>query len=150
MLNTTKVYETESYDYPTQVRPSSLSSLSFFRRPKLTRCFESFFDTHKITESVAELGGTISHNFALFASKNLQGTSLPLPTPGSAPVPQPKTLPHALSRAAASATVDLGEGDRLGTALSQYSLAMGKVRDQTLCVIQTPLLELTLVLDGLR
>ena len=82
----------------------------------------------QVLESAAELGGSISHNFALFAQKNLKGTALPLPQPGQAPVAQPKTLPHALSRAAASATVELGEGDRLGTALSQYSLAMGKVR----------------------
>lgn len=98
MINATSVFATESYDYPTQV-----------------------------LESAAELGGSISHNFALFAQKNLKGTALPLPQPGQAPVAQPKTLPHALSRAAASATVELGEGDRLGTALSQYSLAMGKV-----------------------
>jgi hypothetical protein len=53
---------------------------------------------------------------------------------------QPKTLPHALSRAAASSSMDLRNGpagaagsdaqteERLGKALGSYSLAMGKVR----------------------
>ncbi|CED82866.1 BAR domain-containing family [Phaffia rhodozyma] len=104
MLKITKVYETESYDYPTQ-----------------------------ITESVAELGGNITHSFSLFAQNNLKGTNLPLPAPTAAPVAQPKTLPHALSRAAASSAVELGDGDeKLGKALSSYSLALGKVGEARL------------------
>lgn len=58
-----------------------------------------------------------------------QNTNLPIPipSPSAKPVAQPKTLPHALSRAAKSGATELGGSDRLGIALGVYGAAMEKV-----------------------
>lgn len=58
-----------------------------------------------------------------------QNTNLPIPIPaqGAKPPHQPKTLPHALGRAAKNGATDLGSGDRFGTALAVYGTAMEKV-----------------------
>ncbi|TFY73569.1 hypothetical protein EWM64_g10442, partial [Hericium alpestre] len=50
LLKITKVYETEAYDYPTQVQ-----------------------------ESLAEFGSALGHNITTFAASNLKGTNLPAP-----------------------------------------------------------------------
>jgi hypothetical protein len=99
----TKAYETETYDYPSQIQ-----------------------------ESVAELGANISRGVTNFAANNLKGTNLPAPSPTAAPLPQHKTLPHALSRAASSASSILaqapgGKDDRLGHALTGYAGAWEKI-----------------------
>jgi len=106
LLKITKVHETESYDYPTQ-----------------------------ITESMGELGHQMSAGWSNFANANLKNTNLPIPLPAktsSAPLP-PKTLPHALSRAAKAGAKEIdatsGPGDRLGVALGVYGAAMEKVGD---------------------
>jgi hypothetical protein len=101
----TKAYESETYDYPSQIQ-----------------------------ESVAELGANISRGVTNFAANNLKGTNLPAPSPSEAPVPQHKTLPHALSRAAHSASSTLaqapgGNDDRLGQALAGYAGAWEKIGD---------------------
>jgi hypothetical protein len=99
----TKAYETETYDYPSQVQ-----------------------------ETVTELGANIGRGVTNFAASNLKGTNLPAPSPAAAPVPQHKTLPHALSRAANSAASTLGQvpgghDDRLGHALGVYGGAWEKI-----------------------
>ena len=101
----TKAFETETYDYPTQIQ-----------------------------ESVAELGANIGRGVTNFAANNLKGTNLPAPSPSSAPAPQHKTLPHALSRAAKTASLSLGNApggkdDRLGQALAEYAEAWDKIGD---------------------
>lgn len=75
-----------------------------------------------------------AHPFPLCLSfpntiQSLKGTNLPVPAAGPAPVHQPKTLAHALSRAAASGSVELqvGGNDRLAGALARYSAAQSKI-----------------------
>lgn len=101
----TKAFESETYDYPSQIQ-----------------------------ESVAELGANITRGVTNFAANNLKGTNLPAPSPTAAPVPQHKTLPHALSRAAYTASSSLtkapgGKDDRLGQALAEYAGAWEKIGD---------------------
>lgn len=69
----------------------------------------------------------------------IQNTSLPIPVPAqpSQGPPQPKTLPHAISRAAKSGATELGAGDRLGTALGVYGNAMEKVSQDSLTCGET-------------
>lgn len=97
-LRITKVYDSETYDYPTQIQ-----------------------------ESIAELGTTIGHNLTSFAATNLKGTNLPTPTPTAPPAAQHKTLPHALGRAATTAAHTLGPEDKLGRALAEYAQAWEKI-----------------------
>jgi hypothetical protein len=101
----TKAFESETYDYPSQIQ-----------------------------ESVAELGANISRGVTNFAASNLKGTNLPAPSPTAAPLPQHKTLPHALCRAASTASATLaqapgGKDDRLGQALTEYAGAWEKIGD---------------------
>ena len=99
----TKAFESETYDYPSQIQ-----------------------------EAVAEVGANIGRGVTNFAANNLKGTNLPAPSPTPAPTPQHKTLPHALSRAANTASSSLasapgGRDDRLGKALSEYGGAWEKI-----------------------
>lgn len=101
----TKAFETETYDYPSQIQ-----------------------------ETVAELGANIGRGVTNFAANNLKGTNLPAPEPTEAPRPQHKTLPHALSRAANTGSLTLatapgGKDDRLGQALAEYAGAWEKIGD---------------------
>lgn len=101
----TKVYESETYDYPTQIQ-----------------------------ESITELGTTIGQGITNFAAANLKGTNLPTPAPVSPTTPQHKTLPHAIGRAATNAAAAVsstaGTGDdKLGKALHAYSGAWEKIAD---------------------
>ncbi|KAI0653104.1 BAR domain-containing family protein [Cubamyces menziesii] len=105
LLKVTKVYESETYDYPTQIQ-----------------------------ESLTELGTTIGHGITNFAAANLKGTSLPAPAPAQPNVPQHKTLPHAIGRAATNAATAVqtssGTGDdKLGKALQTYAGAWEKIAD---------------------
>ncbi|KAK4686282.1 hypothetical protein P7C73_g3846, partial [Tremellales sp. Uapishka_1] len=105
LLKITKVHETESYDYPSD-----------------------------LTESMSEMGQQAASSWAVFANKNLKNTNLPIPIPSNtaAPVVPPKTLPHAISRAAKAGATQLGADDRLGLALGVYGAAMEKVGDARL------------------
>lgn len=107
----TKVYESETYDYPVQIQ-----------------------------ESISELSSSIGYNLTSFAATNLKGTNLPAPAaPSAPPRQQHKTLPHALTRAANAAAVAVsstsggtagpgtGETDRLGKALGLYAAGWDKV-----------------------
>ena len=100
----TKVYESESYDYPTQIQ-----------------------------ESLTELGTTIGHGLTNFAATNLKGTNLPAPAPIVAPEHQHKTLPHALGRSATQAATSLqaaaGADDKLARGLTEYASAWQKIAD---------------------
>jgi len=114
LLKITKVHETESYDYPTQ-----------------------------IGEQFGEFSHQVSAGWSSFANTNLKNTNLPIPLPAKptdAPLP-PKTLPHALSRAAKSGAaqisaaeggVSVGVGEKLGKALTTYGDAMEKVGEARL------------------
>ncbi|RSH77064.1 uncharacterized protein EHS24_003689 [Apiotrichum porosum] len=100
LLKITKVYETESYDYPSD-----------------------------IAENLTEVGHQAQAAWSTFANKNLKNTNLPIPIPAEKAkgTAQPKTLPHALSRAALAGATELGAEDRLGAALGTYAQAMDKV-----------------------
>ncbi|WRT64137.1 uncharacterized protein IL334_001066 [Kwoniella shivajii] len=105
LLRITKVHEKESYDYPSE-----------------------------ITESLNEVGHQAASAWSVFANKNLKNTNLPIPIPSpTAQTPhQPKTLPHALSRASKAGATELGPDDRLSIALGVYGAAMEKVGDARL------------------
>ena len=99
-----KVYESDSYDYPTQIQ-----------------------------ESITQLSTTIGHGITNFAATNLKGTNLPAPAPVASGPAQHKTLPHALGRAATTAAQalqgaasDAGD-DRLAKATVLYASAWEKV-----------------------
>lgn len=82
-----------------------------------------------MTENLTEVGHQAQAAWSTFANKNLKNTSLPIPIPAEkskGPI-APKTLPHALSRAAKSGATELGNDDRLGVALGTYAVAMEKV-----------------------
>ncbi|CCA68280.1 related to GVP36-Golgi-vesicle protein of unknown function [Serendipita indica DSM 11827] len=81
----------------------------------------------EIQESLVEMSSNVAHNVTSFAAANLKGTNIPVPSVTPAVKPQPKTLPHALSRAALSGAADLGPDLRLGKALDLYGNAMAKV-----------------------
>ncbi|KIM37456.1 hypothetical protein M413DRAFT_448508 [Hebeloma cylindrosporum] len=120
LLKITKVYESETYDYPVQIQ-----------------------------ESLSEISSSIGYNLTSFAATNLKGTNLPVPAAPTAPPPQQhKTLPHALTRAAHAASIAVsstaaggaggagvgaasgpgaGETDRLGKALGLYAAGWDKV-----------------------
>jgi len=106
LLKITKVYETESYDYPVQIQ-----------------------------ESVVELGSSIGAGLTNFAATNLKGTNLPTPSPVAAPAAVHKTLPHALGRAATSAAQGLqapnldGNDIKTGRALALLAEGYEKVAD---------------------
>lgn len=107
LLKITKVYESEAYDYPTQIQ-----------------------------ESISEIGTTIGHGITNFTAANLKGTNIPAPAPVSPPTVQHKTLPHALGRAAttaanlyATAAGGSEDSNRLGKALHGYASAWEKIAD---------------------
>lgn len=56
----------------------------------------------------------------------MKNVNLPVPST-NAPIPQPKTLSHALSRASATSALEVGESDHLGNALTKYALAHDKI-----------------------
>ncbi|PCH34722.1 hypothetical protein WOLCODRAFT_124894 [Wolfiporia cocos MD-104 SS10] len=99
LLKVTRVYETETYDYPTQIQ-----------------------------ESITELGTTIGHGITSFAASNLKGTNLPAPASPTPPAVQHKTLPHAIGRAATAATSMAGD-EKIGRGLSTYAGAWEKIAD---------------------
>jgi hypothetical protein len=83
-------------------------------------------------ESITEISSSISYNITNFAATNLKGTNLPAPAPTSPPAAQHKTLPHALSRAAASAANALRVTkspveDRFAKALGTYAQVWDKI-----------------------
>ena len=104
LLKITRVYESEAYDYPTQIQ-----------------------------ESFAELSTSIGYNLTSFAASNLKGTNLPVPDAPPPPPPSThKTLPHALVRAAGAGAVAVqqtigGDEDKFGKALALYADGWDKI-----------------------
>ncbi|KAL8286339.1 hypothetical protein RQP46_004827 [Phenoliferia psychrophenolica] len=96
-LKVARVYQSETYDYPTL-----------------------------INESVTELGGNIAYNVSFWAAAATKGTQLPQPSVAEKPAEVHKTLPHALSRAAGTAALEVGPS-RLSNVLKTYSVAMDSV-----------------------
>jgi len=105
LLKITKVYETQTYDYPVA-----------------------------INESAGEITQNIGHQLTTWAAAATRGTNLPTPAVTDKAVEIKKTLPHALSRAAAAGAIDLGAsaGDKLGQALQSYAVAQDKIGDARL------------------
>jgi hypothetical protein len=98
LLKITKVYNSETYDYPTQIQ-----------------------------ESITELSTTLGANITNFAATSLKNTNLPAPAPVTVPVPTNKTLPHALGRSSTLAANQLGQESKLGKGLAEYASAWEKV-----------------------
>ncbi|KAF9782528.1 BAR domain-containing family protein [Thelephora terrestris] len=100
-LKIAKVYQFETYDYPTQIQ-----------------------------ESIADFSTTVGTTVTNFAAANLQGTNLPAPAPVQPKPIQHKTLPHALYRASLTAVTDLSaasKDDKLTPALTAYGAAWEKI-----------------------
>jgi hypothetical protein len=75
LLKLSKVYSTETYDYPTN-----------------------------INESLGELGANVSHSVTSWAAQATKNTNLPKVETTNKPTETKKTLAHALSRSAANST----------------------------------------------
>jgi len=109
VLKITRTFETETYDYPTQVQ-----------------------------ESLSEFSTNISHTVTTFAATNLKGTSLPAPPQSPPPQTVHKTLPHALSRATTSSATLLATGPgaqeegRLAKALGELGAGYDKIGEARL------------------
>lgn len=73
------------------------------------------------------MSSNVAHNVTSFAAANLKGTNIPTPAVAPLPKAQPKTLPHALSRAALAGASSLGPDIRLGKALELYGNSLAKV-----------------------
>lgn len=96
---------------------------------------ETLWDTpdpnHRQGESVTDLAKTITEKVQLLSqASSPQEAQDALLKPG--PKPAPKTLNHALARAAHSASMLLEPSDPLATALEKYALAAEKVGDARL------------------
>jgi len=109
ILKITRTFETETYDYPTQIQ-----------------------------ESLSEFSSTISNTVTSFAATNLKGTSLPAPAQAPPTQTVHKTLPHALGRATSSSAATLSAGPgaveeaRLAKALSEIGAGYDKIGEARL------------------
>ncbi|WFD32242.1 hypothetical protein MSPP1_003286 [Malassezia sp. CBS 17886] len=79
VIRTLRTFESESYDYP-----------------------------HHLQETVSHSAQSLSHTLSSWAASATKNTSLPPVLPTSAPPTEQRTLPHALSRSAATAAIELG------------------------------------------
>ncbi|MBW0497343.1 hypothetical protein O181_037058 [Austropuccinia psidii MF-1] len=118
LFRVAKVYETESYDYPTQ-----------------------------INESLTETAVNISHTLTTWAAVATKGTNLP-PIEATPKAPtEHKTLAHALSRAATSGALELGSASSstsradgsdstinslMAQVLKSYAMVQAQVGDERL------------------
>ena len=96
-----KVYQFETYDYPTQIQ-----------------------------ESIVDFSSTVGTTVTNFAAANLQGTNLPAPAPVQPKPVQHKTLPHALYRASLTAVADLSavsKDDKLLSGITAFGSAWEKI-----------------------
>jgi len=100
---------------------------------RITTVYATPYDyPNQIQESLTEFSSTISSGIVSFAATNLKGTKLPVPTPNQPAPQQPKTLPHAINRAATNAANALGPNERLGKGLAVYAGAFQKIGDARL------------------
>ncbi|KAG8851036.1 hypothetical protein FRB96_009518 [Tulasnella sp. 330] len=102
LLKVTSVYAT-AYDYPTQIQ-----------------------------ESLSDMTTSLTTNLASLTATTFKGTNLPVPNVPSQVPSQPKTFPHAIARASASAAHALGPNDRLGKALNEYTNAYTRIGEARL------------------
>ncbi|GAA5953254.1 hypothetical protein JCM8115_000473 [Rhodotorula mucilaginosa] len=94
---------------------------------RVAKAFEGHYDYPvNLGESAQEIGGSLAHNLSAWAATATKGTHLPQPQVAEKPVEVQKTLPHALSRAAASGAVEVGPG-RLANVLKTYAVTQDKV-----------------------
>ncbi|GJN91759.1 hypothetical protein Rhopal_004782-T1 [Rhodotorula paludigena] len=94
---------------------------------RVAKAYEGNYDYPvNLGESAGEIGGSLAHNLSAFAAAATKGTHLPSPQVHDKPVEVQKTLPHALSRAAASGAVEVGPG-RLANVLKTYAVTQDKV-----------------------
>lgn len=109
MLQVTSQYTNEGYDYPTNIR-----------------------------ESFNDLGRTVSEKVTLLSSATSPAEAQAALTAPPSAKPQPKTLNHAIARAALSSSTTLTQDhgssgeDPLATALEKYALSMEKVGEARL------------------
>ncbi|KAI5481530.1 chromatin modification-related protein [Pseudohyphozyma bogoriensis] len=96
-LKVAKAYGSESYDYPVQIQ-----------------------------ESAQEIGTAVSHQISSWAAAATKGTNFPQPPVTEKGPEVHKTLPHALSRAAATAAVETGPS-RLSNVLKTYSVTQDQI-----------------------
>lgn len=96
--------------------------------PRPDTCPHQYDYPSDLAENLTEVGHQAQAAWASFANKNLKNTSVPIPIPAEKQTEHlPKTLPHALSRAALSGAAELGAEERLGAALGTYAAATQKV-----------------------
>ncbi|KAL7337586.1 cytoplasmic protein [Rhodotorula toruloides] len=94
---------------------------------RVAKAYEGHYDYPvNLGESATEIGGSLAHNLSAWAAAATKGTHLPQPQVAEKPVEVQKTLPHALSRAAASGAVEVGPG-RLSNVLKTYAVTQDKV-----------------------
>ncbi|SCZ91021.1 BZ3500_MvSof-1268-A1-R1_Chr1-3g02484 [Microbotryum saponariae] len=94
---------------------------------RVAKAYEGPYDyPTQLQESVAEIGGSLAHNLTSWAAAATKGTNLPQPSVADKPTEVQKTLPHALSRAAASGAVQVGPG-RLANILKTYAVTSDKI-----------------------
>lgn len=100
---------------------------------RITTVYATPYDyPNQIQESLTEFTSTVSSGLVSFAATNLKGTKLPVPAATAPPPQQPKTLPHAITRAATSAANSLGPNERLGKGLAVYAGAFQKIGEARL------------------
>ncbi|GAA5943933.1 uncharacterized protein JCM15063_006551 [Sporobolomyces koalae] len=94
---------------------------------KVVKAYETNYDYPiQINESAQEIGGSLAHNLSAWAAAATKGTHLPTPAVAEKPSEVQKTLPHALSRAAASGAASVGPG-RLANTLKTYAVAQDNI-----------------------
>ncbi|GAA5896769.1 uncharacterized protein JCM6883_007003 [Sporobolomyces salmoneus] len=94
---------------------------------KVVKAYEGNYDYPiAINESAQEIGGSLAHNLSAWAAAATKGTHLPQPAVAEKPSEVQKTLPHALSRAAASGAASVGPG-RLANTLKTYAVAQDNI-----------------------
>ncbi|GAA5861644.1 hypothetical protein JCM5353_001839, partial [Sporobolomyces roseus] len=94
---------------------------------KVAKAYEGNVDYPvNLGESATEIGGSLAHNLSAWAAAATKGTHLPQPSVAAKPSEVQKTLPHALSRAAASGAVEVGPG-RLANTLKTYAVAQDTI-----------------------
>ncbi|GAA6058593.1 hypothetical protein JCM10212_007032 [Sporobolomyces blumeae] len=94
---------------------------------KVAKAYENNYDYPvNLGESAQEIGGSLAHNLSQWAAAATKGTHLPQPNVTEKPHEVQKTLPHALSRAAAAGAVEVGPG-RLANTLKTYAVTQDKI-----------------------
>lgn len=102
LLKIAKAYDNEAYDYPVRLLFLSATHSHADHRPPYNLA------QTQVQESMTLLSTQVSHSVTSWAASAAKGTNLPPIQATSAPENVHRTLPHALSRAAASGAIQLG------------------------------------------